>query len=81
MLECLTRGGSSEQEAKLQLNWCDAAGEVLREQIEVIRSTSQWGPYRRRVVAPPLADHVTLYITALDPGTVWFDDVFFGEAK
>jgi hypothetical protein len=66
------------QQGVVQVNWHDASGKLLQEQVEVINTVPRWERYRRSVTAPPGADRAVVYASALDPSTIWFDDLFFG---
>lgn len=81
VVECFARGTATDQQGRLQVNWLDAEGRLLKEQVEIIKVTARWERYGRTVIPPPQSARATLYVGALDPGVVWFDNLFWGEAK
>jgi len=81
LLECDARSVGPEQQGRLQINWFDAGGKLLKEQVEVIKVGQRWEWYGRTVIPPPHSASATLYVGALDPSAVWFDNLFFGETR
>jgi len=41
----------------------------------------KWASYEVRLQSPENAVNATIYVSPLDPGSVWFDDVSFGELE
>jgi phosphoglycerol transferase MdoB-like AlkP superfamily enzyme len=81
VLEWNARASAPNQQGKVQVNWFDTEGNLLKEQIERINVGEDW-QYRTVTMVPPIGSaRASLYLSALDPSAVWFDDLFFGETK
>lgn len=81
LVECYARATATDQQGRLQVNWLDAEGRLLKEQVEIIKVATRWERYGRTIIPPPQSARATLYVGALDPGAVWFDNLFLGETK
>ena len=66
---------------RLQVNWLDAKGGLIHQDLKVIDLGSKWTSYEFRLQSPENAVIATIYVSPLDPGSVWFDDVSFGELE
>ena len=69
------------QSAKVQVNWFDADGRLVREDFNVIELAGEWKHFEFSFEAPPRAVNARLYASPLDPGSVWFDKFSFGDIK
>jgi len=74
-----SRAAGLGQTAKLQVNWFDATGALLREDFKVIQVATEWKLYEINFDAPQRAVSATIYASPLDPSSVWFDKFSFGE--
>ena len=77
---CHSRAAGSGQ-AKLQVNWSDSEGTLLREDFKVIEPGKEWKRYEISFQAPQQSTTATIYASPLDPSSVWFDKCSFGEVK
>lgn len=76
-----SRASEKGQTAKVQVNWTDAEGMLVREDFNIIDLGSDWKHFEFSFEAPPRAVSATLYASPLDPSSVWFDKFSFGEIK
>lgn len=76
-----SRAGEKGQTAKVQVNWSDAEGVLVREDFNIIELGGEWKHFEFSFEAPQRAVSVTLYASPLDPSSVWFDNFSFGEIK
>lgn len=81
LVECYARATAPDQQGRLQINWLDAEGKLLKEQVEIFKATQRWERYGRIVIPPPKSAVAAFYAGALDPGAVWFDNLFLGETR
>jgi hypothetical protein len=72
------RGGMEHRSAKLQANWYDKEGRLLKEATKVCEAGVDWTRCDLSFEAPMNATSVFAYASPLDPGPVWFDDFSFG---
>ena len=75
------RGDKNDQTGKLQINWLDAQGRLLKEEIELIRADTKWKQFVRICVAPTEASTAVIYLDSLDRDSIWFDDISFGHIR
>ncbi len=75
------RASLKGQAAKIQVNWTDAEGALVREDFNILDLSTEWKHFEFDFEAPPRAVNVTLYASPLDPSSVWFDKFSFGEVK
>jgi hypothetical protein len=80
VLSHYTRASEPGQYARLQLNWLDAGGKMLRASIEIAQAGPNWELHRMFASAPPGAVSVQVYASVHENSSVWFDDFFFGPA-
>jgi len=66
---------------RLQINWSDANGSLIHQDLKVINLGSKWASYEVGIHSPENAVSATIYISPLDPSSVWFDDFSFGELE
>ena len=78
LLSCRVRALKPGQKARLQINWSDAQGALVKENIEVLDVSSDWKRHELNLVLPPQAVTAVVYASALNPSVVWFDDFSFG---
>ena len=78
-LSCRARSVESIGTAKLQINWLDVKGALVHQDFRAIDLGSKWVSYEVSVQSPENAVSATIYVSPLDPSSVWFDDVSFGE--
>lgn len=75
---CEAHAVKDQGNAKLQFNWYDKQGRVLKEEIKIFKVGVDWTLCEMSVQAPAEATSVTAYASLLDPGPVWFDEFSFG---
>lgn len=78
---CKARSIGIDGTAKLQVNWSDANGNSIYQNLKAIDIGSKWTPAEVRMRSPGNAVTATVYLSPLDPSSVWFDDVLFGELE
>jgi 4-amino-4-deoxy-L-arabinose transferase-like glycosyltransferase len=76
-----SRASEKGQTAKVQVNWFDAEGMLVREDFNVIELGGEWKHFEFSFEAPPRAVNARLYASPLDPSSVWFDKFSFGGIK
>ena len=67
--------------AKVQVNWWNANGALIHEDLKALEVEGKWAPYDIKFRSPDNAVSATIYISPLDPSSVWFDDISFGEME
>jgi hypothetical protein len=72
------RGVQQPGTVKLQANWYDNQGHLLQELIKVFEVGVDWTHCETNIESPTNATSVIVYISPLDPGSAWFDDLSFG---
>lgn len=75
---CAARAVKEPGTFKLQANWYDTQGRLLKEEIKLFEVGVTWKNYETSVIAPANATTVIVYASPLDPGQMWFDDFSFG---
>ena len=78
LFSCEARGVMQPGTVKLQANWYDNQGQLLKEAIKVFDVGVDWTRCETSFDAPANAASVTAYASPLDPGPAWFDDFSFG---
>lgn len=81
VLSWKARAGIPAQTAKLQVNWNDAQGLLVREDIDTVEVGTDWKSFEFGLQAPKGAVRATVYVSPLDPSSIWFDDLSFGQAS
>jgi Dolichyl-phosphate-mannose-protein mannosyltransferase len=81
LYSCQARALNANQIAKLQVNWYDTEGRLLREDIKVIEPRTQWQSYELDLKSPERVVTATIYASSLDLSAVWFDDFSFGTVE
>jgi hypothetical protein len=72
-----TRAEGADGLARLQVNWLDAADQLVGTSIEVIPTSPQrYAQFSMLATAPPGASRARIYLVA-QQGTAWFDDASF----
>ena len=66
---------------RLQINWLDANGALVHQDLKVIELVSKWTSYEVRFQSPEDAVRATIYVGPLDPSSVWFDEFSFGKME
>ncbi|MDW7983682.1 MAG: hypothetical protein RMK16_03205 [Acidobacteriota bacterium] len=67
------------QQARLQLNWLDAAWKLLSLELQVVPVDTHWNAYEMIAQVPRGAAYVTIHVVAHERSHVWFDDVSLTE--
>ncbi len=75
------RAVAPSQTAKLQVNWTDSQGALVKEDISTFESGTVWKHYEIGLQAPTQAARAILYASPLDPSSIWFDDVSFRQVE
>jgi len=75
------RSVAPSQTAKLQVNWTDAQGALVKEDISTVESGTEWKRYEIGLQAPAQATRAIVYASPLDPSSIWFDDVSFSQVE
>ena len=75
------RSVAPSQTAKLQVNWTDAQGALVKEDISTVESGTAWKRYEIGLQAPAQATRAIVYASPLDPSSIWFDDVSFSQVE
>ena len=78
---CRARSAESISTAGIQIDWLDAKGALVHQDLRAIDLGRKWASYEVRLQSPENAVNATIYVSPLDPGSVWFDDVSFGELE
>lgn len=78
IFSCESRAVTHSGTVKLQANWYDKQGSLLKEVVKVCEVGTNWTRCETTFEAPAHAISVTTYASPLDPGAVWFDDFSFG---
>lgn len=78
---CRARATVQKQKAKLQANWFDGEGRLLREDMKLFEVGRAWMNCELIVIAPAEAARVKIYASTIEPSPVWFDDFSFREMK
>ncbi len=79
LLRHCTYGDAESQYARLQINWLDGEAEqILRPDIEVVKSNRQWQCHRMVTMAPRKAVWADVYVSVHGQrDVIWFDDFSF----
>lgn len=80
-LSCHAHSVADAGTGRLQVNWLDAKGTLIHQDLKVINLGSKWTPYDVSLQSPENAVSATIYVSPLDPSSVWFDDFSFGEME
>jgi 4-amino-4-deoxy-L-arabinose transferase-like glycosyltransferase len=64
--------------ARLQINWLDDRGSLVKEQIELLEVGPDWSRHELKLLVPPQSVTAVVYASALNPSVVWFDDFSCG---
>ena len=80
-LSCHAHSVADVGTGRLQVNWLDAKGTLIHQDLKVINLGSKWTSYEVRLQSPENAVSATIYVSPLDPSSVWFDDFSFGEME
>ncbi len=75
------RSVAPSQTAKLQVDWTDAQGALVKEDISTVESGTEWKRYEIGLQAPAQATRAIVYASPLDPSSIWFDDVSFSQVE
>lgn len=67
--------------ARLQINWLDASGQLLRVDLEVVLAREEWSRHQLRAPAPAHAVQATIHASVHGTGPVFFDDMWFGREE
>jgi hypothetical protein len=80
LLQAYSRGIRDGQGSRIQINWKDAKGKMIKYDLEGKKLTTDWSLLTLKAKAPVSAVSAFL-IVGTDKGKEWVDEVWFGEVS
>ncbi len=78
LLQAYARGVRDGQGSRIQINWMNAEGKLVKHDLAGTKLTTDWQKIEVSAKAPPTAVSAHL-IVGTDSGGEWVDEVWFGE--